>query len=201
MHPTNQAIRKSLLETGIEPFRVIEHITPEKVQVVVKTAVKSAFAKDLISPTKNIESITSMREGLNTKAGKAGGAVFFLYSIIGLLRSIEEGDTKKDLTEGWQGPWFREWMKGIAEMQLGGAESFENMTIDNLMYYITSIYKPREQARILAEIPESLHNVFIEPLLWVGEKMEGYDTPPATPMNAIRGQSTPEGQYPPSVQQ
>jgi hypothetical protein len=153
-----------------------------------------------LSPKENIGQVQGMREGLNTKAGKAGGAVFFLYSMIGLLRSIEDTDSK-DLTEGWQGPWFREWMKGTGEMALGGPEAVKNMTIDNLMYYITSIYKPREQLRILAEIPKSLKDVFIEPLLWVSSKMEGYDTPPVTPMNAIRGQSTPSGQYPPSVQQ
>jgi hypothetical protein len=158
-------------------------------------------ALHLLDPKANLKALQKMRAATNTKTGKAGGAAFFLYSMIGLLRSIEEGDTK-DLTEGWQGPWFREWMKGIAEMQLGGAESVENMTIDNLMYYITSIYKPKEQLRILSEIPKSLKDVFVEPLLWAMEKLDqGSDTPSVTPMNSRSGQSTPSGQYPPSVQQ
>ena len=155
----------------------------------------------LLDPKANLKALQKMRAATNTKTGKAGGAAFFLYSMIGLLRSIEEGDTK-DLTEGWQGPWFREWMKGIAEMQLGGAESVENMTIDNLMYYITSIYKPKEQLRILSEIPKSLKDVFVEPLLWAMEKLDqGSDTPSVTSMNSRSGQSTPSGQYPPSVQE
>jgi len=158
-------------------------------------------ALHLLDPKANLKALQKMRAATNTKTGKAGGAAFFLYSMIGLLRSIEEGDTK-DLTEGWQGPWFREWMKGIAEMQLGGAESVENMTIDNLMYYITSIYKPKEQLRILSEIPKSLKDVFVEPLLWAMEKLDqGSDTPSVTPMNSRSGQSTPSAQYPPSVQQ
>ena len=49
------------------------------------------------------------------------------------------------------------------------------MTVDNLMYYITSIFDPREQARILAEIPESLHDVFVEPLIWAVEKLPESD--------------------------
>jgi len=155
----------------------------------------------LLDPKANLKALQKMRAATNTKTGKAGGAAFFLYSMIGLLRSIEEGETK-DLTEGWQGPWFREWMKGIAEMQLGGAESVENMTIDNLMYYITSIYKPKEQLRILSEIPKSLKDVFVEPLLWAMEKLDqGSDTPSVTSMNSRSGQSTPSGQYPPSVQE
>jgi hypothetical protein len=176
----------------------------------------SANIKTFVSPRANLN---AARAGLKGPAGGAGGVAAFVYSLIGLARAMEDTDLGAlDIMKtigniplvdederGYVDPdnilWFREWVKGTGLMLIGGQEAYDNMTVDNLLYFVTASFNPVERIRIIKQIPKSLKDMFVEPLLWLFEQMEGYNTPPVTPMNAIKGQSTPQGQWPPSVQQ
>ena len=91
-----------------------------------------------------------------------------------------------------------EFLKGLGTMQMGGEESIENMTLGNLAFALQSIHDPRKKWGIMKEIPQSLNDVLVAPLVNLAKRL-----PPMElhPMNAIRGQSTPAGQYPPQVSQ
>jgi len=92
-----------------------------------------------------------------------------------------------------------EFLKGLGEVQMGGQEAIDNMTVGNLMYFIQSKFDPRVKWAIMKEIPQSLNDVLVAPLLSLTKRMAvQFDESTAAEVRQKKG-STPMGQYPPQV--
>ena len=151
---------------------------------------------------------------INTATAKIGGVVGLVLSLIALIRTSEDpdvvaaGGVGKAITEGWQGPWFKEFMKGLGHFVSGGEEGAKAWTIEHFVYFLSAHpsfgWDQKAKWQLLKEIPKSLKDVamgaIVEPLMWLAEKASKVEIDPiAAAKLRQKSGSTPMGQYPPQV--
>jgi len=142
------------------------------------------------------------KASMKARFARPGAGVLAILDMVHILRTFSEADPR-DLTEGWEGPWLKEFMIGAGTMLAGGEEGVEltlkNMKAKDLMWYVGAVtgISPKDRLLFIKEIPKSIKDVavgmVIDPLAWAVEQMPSSEPSLEPTLGGIHGQSTPMG--------